>query len=76
MNIDKKRASLENFKKKLSSMRQKEKRLLWEEGVLKKKLRIRKLIQAGLIFEEAGILDNYIHDEVLELLKNLKGVES
>lgn len=32
-------------------------------------LRIRKVYEAGKIFEEAGILESYDHDEVLQLLR-------
>ena len=35
---------------------------------LEHKQRVQKLIRAGLVFEEAGILDEFDHDEILNLL--------
>ena len=40
-------------------------------SLLERKVRTKKLIHAGLVFEEAGILDTYEHDTALAALKNL-----
>lgn len=48
-------------------------RLQSDKKNLEKTLRIRKLIRAGMVFEEAGILDSYNPDEVLIILKKYKG---
>lgn len=40
-------------------------------SLMQRKVRTKKIFAAGAIFEEAGILDDYDHDEVLNVLKKL-----
>lgn len=45
-------------------------------SLLERKARTKKLIHAGLVFEEAGILDTYEHDAALAALKKLNEGEN
>lgn len=57
--------------KKIAMMEHQLKRLQSDKKNLQKTLRVRQLIRAGMIFEEAGILDEYDRQEVLAALKRL-----
>ena len=57
--------------KSIETMDRKLHRLRSEKRSLEKTMRIRKLLQAGLIFEEAGLLDGYDRQEILSALKRL-----
>ncbi len=70
---DKKLQALDNLNEKIEIMRKKLKRNEWSAAQVDKKRRLNKIIEAGKIFEEAGILDSYNRDEILKLLKSLNG---
>ncbi len=65
------REQQEALTKKIETMDRELHRLQSEKRSLEKTLRIRKLLQAGIIFEEAGILDGYDRQEALAALKQL-----
>ena len=65
------REQQEALTKKIETMDRELHRLQSEKRSLETTKRIRKLLQAGMIFEEAGILDDYNRQEVLAALKRL-----
>ena len=65
------REQQEALAKSIETMDRELHRLQSEKRSLEKTKRIRKLLQAGMIFEEAGILDDYNRQEVLAALKRL-----
>lgn len=65
------REQQEALAKRIETMDRELHRLQSEKRSLEKTKRIRKLLQAGMIFEEAGILDDYNRQEVLAALKRL-----
>lgn len=65
------REQQEALAKRIETMDRELHRLQSEKRSLEKTMRIRKLLQAGMIFEEAGILDDYNRQEVLAALKRL-----
>lgn len=65
------REQQEALAKRIETMDREIHRLQSEKRSLEKTMRIRKLLQAGMIFEEAGILDDYNRQEVLAALKRL-----
>ncbi len=65
------REQQEALAKRIETMDRELHRLQSEKRSLEKTKRIRKLLQAGMIFEEVGILDDYNRQEVLAALKRL-----
>lgn len=71
--IDKKKEALENINKNLAKMQKDLKRREWSIKKMMDKDRLNKLIEAGKLFEEAGILDSYDREAALRVLKSLNG---
>ena len=71
--LAKKRRQLENLEARVLQHKKQESACEHQITVLERKKRTRALILAGTLFEEAGILYDYDHDEALEALKKLKG---
>ena len=70
--LERKRRHYENLKKRLEKTKRSEAAAKHEMSLAERKLRTKKVIAAGRIFEEAGILDDYDHDQALTALKALK----
>jgi hypothetical protein len=70
--LDRKKHHLEALKKKIMKHKREDVTLRHQISVLERRSRTKKLIYAGKIFEEAGILNDYDHDEALVALKKLK----
>ncbi len=70
--IDKKNEALTILQSKLQIMKTKLSREEWSRGQVDKKKRLNKIIEAGKLFEEAGILENYDRDEIKKLLVNYR----
>ena len=62
----------EVLEKKIQTAERQLHRLRVDKKNLEKTMRIRKLIRAGMIFEEAGLLDDYDWQELLTVLKQYK----
>jgi hypothetical protein len=71
--LEKKQRRLELLKQRLEVHEKIAATDIRQMKILKRRARISKLIRAGEIFEEAGILDKYDHDDVLDALRKLKG---
>lgn len=63
----------EKLREKIKEKENEIRKSQYDQKLLKGKLHRRKLIEAGKIFEEAGILDSYNRERVLEILKKLEG---
>ncbi len=70
--IDKKNEALTILQSKLQIMKTKLSREEWSRGQVDKKKRLNKIIEAGKLFEEAGILENYDRDEIKKLLEDYR----
>ncbi|MBP2629435.1 MAG: hypothetical protein H6Q70_63 [Firmicutes bacterium] len=70
--LDRKKCHLETLKERIEKHKREDAVFRHQISVLKRKERTKKLISAGRIFEEAGILNSYDHDEVLMVLSKLK----
>ncbi len=70
--LKKKEQILRNIQNKLELENRKQKKYQSEITQLKQRNRRKKIFQAGLLFEESGILDDYNREEVLLILKSLK----
>lgn len=68
--IDKKNEALQILQSRLEKMQAKLNREGYVRDQMSKKRRLNLLIEAGKIFEEAGILEDYDRNEVLEILKD------
>lgn len=71
--IEKKMDALANLDEQIGIMRKKLARETYSRSRIEKKNRLNKIIEAGKLFEEAGILDSYDRDKVLAYLKTLNG---
>ncbi len=71
--IEKKIDALANLDEQIGIMRKKLARETYSRSQIEKKIRLNNLIEAGKLFEEAGILDNYDRDQILAFLKSLNG---
>lgn len=72
MDIKRKQEQLNNLLDKIELLDRYDKRNLQIEKMLSKEVRMKKLIKAGCIFEQAGILDSYDEHATLCLLTNNK----
>lgn len=70
--LKRKKKQLEHINKSLELANQEIRNTKHQLYGLNRRKRIQLLIKAGLIFEEAGILLDYKHDEVLAALKKLR----
>lgn len=68
----KKEEALKRLQQDLLASEKKIKRIHSKEKILEEKSRFKKIIAAGKLFEEAGILDDYDEDEILKLLNLYK----
>ena len=70
--LERKRKSLAALEKRMEGLNEQRKQLEHEVTAItneqKRSAEILKMYRAGQIFKEAGILDLYEHDEVLQLL--------
>jgi hypothetical protein len=74
--LEEKQQQLENLEAKVVQHKKQMLACQHQITTLERKKRTRALILAGTLFEEAGILYNYDHDEALEVLKKLKRDDS
>ena len=70
--IDKKDKALQILQSRLETMQAKLNREGYVREQMSKKRRLNLLIEAGKVFEEAGILEDYDRNEVLEILKDYR----
>ena len=70
--IDKKKEALYKLQSKLDEMKNKMKREEWNINQVSKKKRLNKIIEAGKLFEQAGILDDYNEEEILKVLEDYR----
>ncbi len=71
--IEKRIKAMENLQQQMQVLRGEIAKEENQRSILMKKERTRRLIEAGKLFDEAGILDDYDRDEVLDVLKKLAG---
>ena len=74
--LEQRNRSLANLNRQIEEMEVKqrtlEREIYQESQTVKKYQHALKVYKAGLIFEEAGILDIYDHDDILHILKDYK----
>lgn len=68
MKLGERRQKLKNIQERIRLHRRQEKMARKDAHNLNKKMRVHKLIQAGKLFEEAGILDCYNAEKILRIL--------
>lgn len=66
------KAKLKQLDNSIDSLMQQSSKLKQQVRVLNQKKRYQKLTKAGLLFEKAGILDDYDADAVVDALKKLR----
>lgn len=72
MDLNQKRQGLLKIKERICLYNRQEKMLIREVQITNRKLHTKKLIQAGKLFEKAGILESYDTEEVLSALIKMK----
>ena len=74
--LERRKRSLAAVNRKIEGMEAKqrtlEREIAQENQIAQKRQHILMVYKAGLIFEEAGILGNYDHDRILQILQDYK----
>ncbi|WP_029542138.1 hypothetical protein [Selenomonas sp. AB3002] len=74
--LEQRKRSLAAVNRKIEDMEAKqrtlEREIAQENQIARKHQRILMVYKAGLIFEEAGILEDYDHDRILQILQDYK----
>ena len=70
--LSRQEARLRQIEMRMHEFSRAEGRLRHEIRTLNQRKRYKKLVKAGLLFEEAGILDSYDRKQVLQVLQNLR----
>lgn len=74
LKLEERQRKLKNIQERIRLHRRQERMTQRDAHNLNKKMRVNKLIQAGKIFEEAGILDCYDPEKMLRILTATKDI--